>query len=546
MRHRSDSRYGLLILVLKGLVGASLLIQAGLLFRSSEDFIERPIVEDAYYSLSVSRSIAQGKGFSVDGSNPTNGVQPLICVLYAPVYLLFPDDPITPMRGVLLIDILIGLAGALLFGRLLVSMNRDPERLPASVVLWGGIAGYLVNYSLTTHLLNGLETGLSLVMLLGVALYWNRSVRGSTPDRPPYRTAAVLGLLLGIAILVRIDAVLLALAVAALFLVNRVRASGRVGFQDVAWLSVVGCVALLTSSPWWIYNLAEFGHLLPVSGQSQADLSPDRWGVIAASVSVIFDALLPGVHTPAGWGLGKVSISGLALPVVLILGWLFVPPFRDSLTRGIGYVRRSWDWRSGEILPGSALLYLLAYTFFFSAPHFQPRYLILMRVLGSLLLAIVFLTWVSHSRNVGRTISVLTYSLILALSLPLMARHYVGLYSNIMLDPLQWVAERTGPSDRIGMFQSGTVGYFFPDRVVNLDGKVNVDAHRHFRDGTLGAYVARSKFAYIIDWPLYTDRIFRGASSIRSGYRPIDTLEWSGMIVWERVGGNHEPEIPVE
>lgn len=535
-----------MILVLKGLVGASLILQVGLLFRSSGDFIERPIIEDAYYSLSVARSIAQGKGFSVDGSNPTNGVQPLICVLYAPVYLIFPDDPITPLRGVLLIDILIGLAGALLFGRLLVSMNRDAERLPESVVLWGGIAGYLVNYSLTTHLLNGLETGLSLVMLLAVALYWNSIARGSTPDRPRYGTAAVLGLLLGVAILVRIDAVLLALAVAALYLVNRVRASGRVDLQDVAWLGVAGFVAVLISSPWWIYNLAEFGHLLPVSGQSQADLSRDRWNVIAASVSVIFDALLPGVHTPTGWTLGPVFISGLILPVALALGWLIIPRFRDSLTRGIGYLRKSWEWRGGEIILVSALLYLLAYTFFFSAPHFQPRYLILMRVIGSLLLAIAFLTWVSHSRNIGRTISILTYSLFLALSVPLMTRHYVGLYSNIMLDPLQWVAERTGPSDRIGMFQSGTVGYFFPDRVVNLDGKVNVDAHRHFRDGTLGAYVARSKFAYIIDWPLYTDRIFRGTSSIRSGYRPIDTLDWSGMIVWERVGGNHEPEIPVE
>lgn len=545
MTQLSDSRNRVLLRILKGLVVASVLLQVGLLFRPSEDFLRRPIVEDAYYSLAVARSIAGGAGFSVDGVRPTNGVQPLICVLYAPVYLLFPDDPVTPLRGVLLIDILIGIAGAVLFGRLLVDARRDTRRLPEELLLWSGIAAYLVNYSLSTHLLNGLETGLTLVMLLLVTRYVNRILLDDERFRPGFGQSAILGLLIGLAVLVRIDAVILGAAVVLVYVGYRTRAGG-IGFSDLNRIAVVGAVALLVSSPWWIYNVVEFGNPLPVSGQSQADLAPGLLPVVSATASVLFDALLPGIHTPTGWETGSVAVTGLILPAVIFLLFVTSGRVRTLVNQTIALLRTSWDWRRVIPIAVAAALYLIAYTFFFAAPHFQPRYLLTLRILGTIFFAILFLTLIA--RRDGRTggIAVAAFCTLLLVSVPLMARNYIGLYSNIMLDPLAWVREHTGPGERIGMFQSGTVGYFFPDRVVNLDGKVNVDAHRHFRAGTLGGYVDSMDFAYIIDWDLYTDRVFSGPGSIREAYVPVDTLRWSGMIVWKRVGSNPLPESAVE
>src|SRR5438067_1710720 len=65
--------------------------RVALAFRSDWKIASRPYIEDAFYSLSCARHLALGHGFSVDGIHPTNGVQPLICILNAPCFW-FSDD----------------------------------------------------------------------------------------------------------------------------------------------------------------------------------------------------------------------------------------------------------------------------------------------------------------------------------------------------------------------------------------------------------------------------------------------------------------------
>ena len=42
-----------------------------------------PLTEDGYYSLSVARNLAAGKGMTIDGANLTNGFQPLFTMIEA-------------------------------------------------------------------------------------------------------------------------------------------------------------------------------------------------------------------------------------------------------------------------------------------------------------------------------------------------------------------------------------------------------------------------------------------------------------------------------
>ena len=51
---------------------------------------------------------------------------------------------------------------------------------------------------------------------------------------------------------------------------------------------------------------------------------------------------------------------------------------------------------------------------------------------------------------------------------------------------------------RIGMMESGRTAFVYPDRVVNLDGKVNVEALRAMQAGTLLAYIRKSAFDVIM------------------------------------------------
>ncbi|HYD05555.1 MAG TPA: hypothetical protein VEC60_07510, partial [Reyranella sp.] len=51
---------------------------------------------------------------------------------------------------------------------------------------------------------------------------------------------------------------------------------------------------------------------------------------------------------------------------------------------------------------------------------------------------------------------------------------------------------------RLGVMESGRLGYLFPDRVVNLDGKMNLEALNAIRDGTMVDYLRRADFDHLL------------------------------------------------
>ncbi len=512
----------------------SILMQLGLLFRPADRFLERPQIEDAYYAFSVSRSIANGRGFAIDGLHPTNGVQPLVCILYAPAFVLFDESPVAPLRLVLLLNIIIGLAGGVLFGRLVGRMIIEEGRLRKRTVQLVATAAYLVNYSLSTHLLNGLETGLTLSILLVIFLRWNQMRRGNEggSDRSLVEYG-LIGLLLGLAAVSRIDTLLLGIAfVVDLFFFGSHGSTLLSRFRSIIAPSIIiAAGALLVSLPWWIYNLDRFGHFLPVSGQSQADLAPDRFTLFRATFNTVSDALIPGLHTPQGWGVYGLTFFGLLAPAILLL----MPMSRRWVAELVREMRRSLLLADLRVPLLYGLIMILAYTFFFGAPHFQPRYLVLLQVLALALIVLAMCraiervdTWTSIKRG----FLLLGLVLYTGLNLLLLTRHYNGSYNNPLLETVVWIEQYSDRSDKIGIFQSGTSEYFFPGRVTNLDGKVNPEAHAAYRQGRLGSYVDSMEFDLLIDWPLYTDRVFR-ESPAEATYRPIDTLA-NHMIVWKK------------
>ena len=535
MRHPegSTATESILRIVFGLALAAAILAQLGLLFRADSRFLERPQIEDSYYAFSVSRSIAEGRGFSIDGVHSTNGVQPLICLLYAPIFALFDGDPVTPLRGVLLLNLLTALLGAYLFSRFVHRLLPEEIALRSSTVTLIAVAGFLVNYSLATHLLNGLETGLTLSLLLMIFIRWGdfRSEL-SAGEVPGLRSCVRIGLLLGIAGLSRIDTLILGVPMAIdLYMMSRHMSSARRLALSVGRAGIIAIMALLVTLPWWLYNLTEFGHVLPVSGQSQADLAGSRIDVIQATLNVVGDAMIPGLHTPAGWGLAGWAFFGLLIPIALLL----VPPLRRVASSTLKKVQKAGSLHYYRLPLLYAGLLTVAYTFFFGAPHFQPRYLILLQVLGLCAWVLYLVTSVvdrKQARGAGRWVVPGVSLLYLAVNLFFFTRFYDGSYNNPLLQTIEWIGERTTSGEKIGVFQSGTSEYFFPDRVTNLDGKVNPAAHREFRRGRLGSYVDSLGFDYIIDWPLYTDRIFK-ASPTTIEYVPIDTLA-NHMIVWKR------------
>jgi hypothetical protein len=53
-------------------------------------------------------------------------------------------------------------------------------------------------------------------------------------------------------------------------------------------------------------------------------------------------------------------------------------------------------------------------------------------------------------------------------------------------------------ASRIGMAESGRLGFLYPTRVVNLDGKMNVDALRAVLSDTLDSYIRSANLDYLM------------------------------------------------
>jgi hypothetical protein len=448
---------------------------------------DKPFTEDGYYLLSAGRHIALGNGVSVDGVHPTNGIQPLYAFLAAPAYWLAGGDRVQALRGVLLLNSVCFVAAAWLFGRALRDFVRQsfPRR---EALRWIASCFWLASGYLFVLAFNGLETGL--LLLLYVA-YWHLSQKW--PLRGPAR-AAVHGALLGVLVLTRIDATFFVAALTALHVLHGDRPlSSRLGEATVA-----GLTAIAVSSPWWIYNVVEFGSLMPTSGTAQSAANPGEGGfdasrVIAAARNLLLVAT-PALYTGDGAGSASLLLArGAVLLFVVIAVW------RLGRSGGIAAPgSRSVVWA----LALAGLAFAVYYPLKFWATHFYYRYFVPMALFGLGAFVLAVMHCVSRPRRID---PLLPLALVLCgtgiAGITLTGRGFSG--NEWLRDQVALVREHVPPGARLAAGQSGTLGYFV-DGVHNLDGKVNFAALQHQDD--MGAYLAQHDIEWLCDWPAYLHR----------------------------------------
>jgi hypothetical protein len=59
--------------------------------------------------------------------------------------------------------------------------------------------------------------------------------------------------------------------------------------------------------------------------------------------------------------------------------------------------------------------------------------------------------------------------------------------------------EKVPPLPAVGAFQSGCLSYYLDNRVVNLDGVINEDAHFHLKNKSLDSYLREQEVEYIVE-----------------------------------------------
>jgi hypothetical protein len=458
-----------------------------LAFRAEERVVDRPLIEDSFYSLAVARQIALGNGITIDGSTWTNGFQPLFTFLTVPAFLVTGGHRYLAIRYVLALHWLFYVGAAFLLAR--IARDSLPTETPEqkTVTFWLTFLLYMSAFQVFLQHFNGLETGFVLFL---TCLTW-RFYQVTDVER--WSALALLGMLLGLVVLARIDTVFLVIAVSLReILPNR---GPRLGMRFLRF-ATVGGLAFLVSSPWWFYNLAVFGHLMPTSGKAQELWALSGWRFLRA-LSALFQVFVPWVCLgSSAEGLAADVFRGVLVVAGLVILWRM---------RSVGWPRpfgaedsdgpRKRTLEFGICLLAANAALVMWYGLSSMAPHFYPRYfsaLVLISVLGASFIAARLAA--IKPRLAAALVLLIAAPVLLTLALP--GKVFRG--NPWYHQQLALVWQHVPPADYVAADQAGTLGYF-REKVVNLDGKVNPEALR-FR-GDIRAYLRQRDIRWYCDGP---------------------------------------------
>ncbi len=459
-----------------------------------------PLSEDGYYALSIARNIAAGNGVTIDGVLPTNGFQPLFTFIQAGLFRLAGGDDFVAIRLLLLVHWILFLATAWIVALVAGdALPGGPAERRARQMLAGFL--YLAGSYLFLHHFNGLETGLLLFLY---AICW-RFVQRSRAEN--WAGCAILGVLLGLTVLTRIDAAILVVVLALRELWVRRGSGWAVALGRAALL---GGVAFLVSLPWWAFNLIEFGSPMPISGAAQQDWGPDglrlRWILWALGVATYPWLFLGQFESHAA--------DWLRLPLWAAGAWLAwrllrPDPAKDDATaaRGRGFARAL----AAAMLALAALYCLSSFAFWF-----YSRYLAPLALVGIVALAAPGGSWIARWPRLPIAGAAVLAAPVLVLAA--LAWRGQGLYGTIMFwDQLLLVREHVPHGERAAAGQSGSLGFFRPG-TVNVDGKVNPEVHAYA--GRIPAYLRERGIRWFVDWPWYVEKAL-GPDPEALGWRPV-------------------------
>jgi hypothetical protein len=479
--------------------------------------------EDGYFMLTMARNLALGRGLSVAGGEmPTNGTQPLTTLLWAGMYSLFGTD-VGGLLAVQVLSVLIAGATALTIFQLSRRLDPTPEADRRGLI---AAALWFLSPVVMPHTMNCLETGLYALMASLVALVLVAAKKDPGEWSLP-RTAA-FGVLLGAAFWTRNDAAFLIAACCLYVLWPALRAGSQ------AWpalrgrltrVVLFGGVSVLVASPWLLFNLTRFGHLMPVSGRAE-------------SLTGTFASNLPALAVPL------LEYSGLLLPIphamanrplVVIVAWVLLL----GLLAGVVGARSRLGAGQARLLAltgvyGAGLA--LFYGLFFGAPWFLSRYFLPLSPLVAVLLVAfvadgVSVPWMT-TRSVFRRAQPALAALALLAAVGVSARHYARGDRHAHFHVVEWVRTHVPADTWVGAIQTGTLGYFH-ERTVNLDGKVNLAAYEALRERREGEYVAyETQIEYLVDWIGMRDWLTKPA--IAENFELLEAAEEENLAVLRR------------
>jgi hypothetical protein len=454
------------------------------------------IPDDTYYTLTIARSLAHGHGPTVDGHTLTSGFQALLGFLMVPVFWV-TDSPDTALRLDLALLVVVDTLT-------IVVVAWVAYRFAGRVAAVAAAALWAISPVAVSMALGGLETSLAILFEIGLVAVWmwandRRTVDWDTVDRGTTRRWIVVGVVAGLAVLARIDTLLL---VALLGGVQLWRGPRRPLIPG----AIAGAVVL---APWWIWCTVTFGTPIPTSGSAAHDIAPLR-PFAREGLAQVAGAVVGGpfdVWRSLRDRLNDHPVVGILVFWALVLGLVFVAVWWAR--------RRVLPQLAVATLPAFAAGLLVFYAWFGVGWYFT-RYLAPVALVAALMIAVgVARVW--RERGKWRVPAFAATAIVLAIGVVAALRADTHHLTDTEAPELSFDsvtgyrdAARTAaaippPGSVLGAWQSGAFGYYAGDRitVVNLDGVVNPAAADAQRADRTAFYIRDHDIGWLADFELH-------------------------------------------
>ncbi len=462
------------------------------------DLVLNGLLDDSFYYLHTARNIVAGLGSSFDGVEATNGYHPLWMILLLIPARLLTGHPDSLVRVGLLLGAVFGLGSLLLVRHILIR----------TAGAWAATVGILLFAwpRFFGQTLNLLETSLLLFLyavLASLLLCLNRNgadnaegpcIRAPLPSRSSSgggkhkavespsaefsdqaSRRILIGLLLGLASLARLDTVFLLIAFGICGALEAWREGRSRGFIRALWIRLLPLVvASAVVLPYLVWNLTRFGHLQPVSGAAKSgfpvpDFQPGlllRHPEFALLLLVGTGFFLASLKRPASAMVRMLGLFGLAGLLHMAYTLLFM---RWGVDR----------WHFVLMMPAGLL----------GIPWLMERMLSRPSSGGS--------RWIRTS-----TIAIGVIAAVIVQGSSLMMRG--GRHLAAVREAALWAADNLPEDTVFAMSDAGVFAYYGRRTTVNLDGLINsYDYLDALRTGRVSEYLHHRGVDYIFDQSAY-------------------------------------------
>jgi hypothetical protein len=412
------------------------------------------VSDDASYYLEIARRVVGGNGVSFDGIHPTNGFHPLWESLLILLQAITRAGPESQLRSVLVLQI-----GLLVMAALWIW--RGSEVVAGARGAFVGLVTFLVLGFIPA--VSGMESALVWFLLAG--FLYRAPLRALHAERT-WRRGAEIGAWLGLLALARLDLV---------FFVP-------IGLASLSGSALLAgaVVLLLLLGPYLVWNLATFGHLVPISGALKTSF-PDP-----------------------GWYLGSFKLSRLDHTVLVVsLLACFVYGVRRLTMKDRSRQGPLRALSELDLIAIGALLHA-GYLLFFMRWAVFGWYLVPERF--ALVVLVAWAVAEVNGRRIERWMALVPGFATLALAgtlvfavrrdwkQPLDHSWHVAAYEAAI-----WARDHLPQEAILAMKDAGHFAFFSERRVINIDGLANNFAYQdELRRGRFAAYLHESGVTYFV------------------------------------------------